>query len=253
MHRVIDLYDGFYKPFGNYSFFYHLAHDTQEPESFFGDLFENCNIYPEYLDQYYFNFHSGEKLLNSSIERLIKYQYKFDLNEKRSYVEYKPATDTNTFLYPEMWQYVGNMFVTMYLNKYKRMLDIFLAEYNPIENYDRYEDLSKEYSYEGTSTEDGSNSDTGTVTTIDQIEGFNSNSFSDSDKSTRTDSLSHTSDIDRAEGHEGSETNINHIHGNIGVTTSDQMLTGYKEFWEKFNIQEMLCTDLDNILTTNTY
>ena len=97
-------------------------------------------------------------------------------------------------------------------------------EYNPIENYDRIEEWHEDIiddntvKQTGTVDTDANNSDTTTVSAYD------SSSFSNKDKVTSvidstderdlTDKIDNDRDID----HEG------HIHGNIGVTTSQQML-----------------------------
>ena len=97
-------------------------------------------------------------------------------------------------------------------------------EYNPIENYDRIEEWHEDIiddntvKQTGTVETDANNSDTTTVSAYD------SSSFSNKDKVTSvidstderdlTDKIDNDRDID----HEG------RIHGNIGVTTSQQML-----------------------------
>lgn len=97
-------------------------------------------------------------------------------------------------------------------------------EYNPIENYDRHEqwhdDIVDDNTVKQTGTvdTDANNSDTTTVSAYD------SSSFSNKDKvtsiidSTDERDLTDKIDNDRDLDHEG------RIHGNIGVTTSQQMI-----------------------------
>lgn len=229
MKRILDLFDGFYNP-SSYKGIFACLNDNNT----FNALFTAAGITPALADDYYMNFRSGEKLLNRTFERILEKRFN--------------GTVGNAAL-----KLVADMIILSEHEKYNRMLDIIMSEYNPIENYDRYEDLQKDYSSSGGSTEDATNHDTGTETIVDQIEGFNSSTFQDSNKSTKTDNLTHTADIDRTHELEGEETNTNHIHGNIGVTTADQMLNGYKDFWSEFNILEMVSQDIDDIITTNSY
>lgn len=97
-------------------------------------------------------------------------------------------------------------------------------EYNPIENYDRHEqwhdDIVDDNTVKqtGTVNTDANNTDTTTVSAYD------SSSFSNKDKvtsiidSTDERNLTDKIDNDRDLDHEG------RIHGNIGVTTSQQMI-----------------------------
>lgn len=229
MKRILDLFDGFYN-LSSYKGIFACLNDNNT----FNALFTAAGITPVLADDYYMNFRSGEKLLNRTFERILEKRFN--------------GTVGNAAL-----KLVADMIILSEHEKYNRMLDIIMSEYNPIENYDRYEDLQKDYSSSGGSTEEATNRDTGTETIVDQIEGFNSSTFQDSNKSTKTDDLTHTADVDRTHELEGEETNTNHIHGNIGVTTADQMLNGYKDFWSEFNILEMVSQDIDDIITTNSY
>ena len=208
----------------------------------FKNLMDKAGIVAADADDYYFNYYSPNKLVNERMQRILEKVYNFDWDADHS------GDISQTII--TQW---SNLFKALYGNKYARFLEMIDVDYNPIENYDRYESLLKEYSNSGTSSEDASRGNTGTVTTVDQIEGFNSASFQDSDKVTRTDNLSESNDIDREHADKGKEENTNHIHGNIGVTTAEQMLTGYTDFWSRFNLLEYMCRDFDNIITTTTF
>lgn len=234
MHRLCDMYDIYVASNG---VFVSLYTDTT-----FKNLMDKAHITAVDADDYYFNYYSPSKLINERMQRILEKIYNFDWTADHS------GGIPQTII--TQWT---KLFKALYGNKYARFLEMIDVDYNPIENYDRYESLLKEYSNSGTSSEDATRGNTGTVSTVDQIEGFNSASFQDSDKVTRTDNLSESNDIDREHADNGTEENTNHIHGNIGVTTAEQMLAGYTDFWSRFNLLEYMCRDFDNIITTTTF
>lgn len=144
--------------------------------------------------------------------------------------------------------------LTRYQYKWNKLIEnVYSQTYNPIENYDRQEDTS--LSYEGAenvtrnvdsdrkvkgSTADTRN-DTSTAESNSQKNVFAFNSAeaspsdSDSGKTTATGTGSSNSTVDNSdtekrtevEGHtftDRKNVTTSHIHGNIGVTTSQQML-----------------------------
>lgn len=234
MKKLADMYDIYTGTHGVFRTLYTVTT--------FKDLMDAAGIVAADADDYYFNYYSPSKLINERMQRILEKVYNFDWTVDHS------GDISQTII--TQWT---NLFKALYGNKYARILEMIDVDYNPIENYDRYESLLKEYSNSGTSSEDASRGNTGTVTTVDQIEGFNSASFQDSDKVTRTDDLSESNDIDREHADEGTEENTNHIHGNIGITTAEQMLTGYTDFWSRFNLLEYMCRDFDTIITTTTF
>lgn len=234
MKKLADMYDIYTGTHGVFRTLYTVTT--------FKNLMDKAGIVAADADDYYFNYYSPSKLVSERMQRILETVYNFDWTADHS------GDISQTII--TQWT---NLFKALYGNKYARFLEMIDVDYNPIENYDRYESLLKEYSSSGTSSEDATRGNTGTVSTVDQIEGFNSASFQDSDKVTRTDNLSETNDVDREHADEGTEENTNHIHGNIGVTTAEQMLTGYTDFWSRFNLLEFMCRDFDTIITTTTF
>ncbi len=106
-------------------------------------------------------------------------------------------------------------------------------EYNPIENYDRYEEITREVSGESESSLTSSSTDTdeGDSTIVNSQTSFNSVSFTNTNKSesdtsgTRTSSGSDTTSSESS----GAESITSHMHGNIGVTTAQQMIEGFRD------------------------
>lgn len=106
-------------------------------------------------------------------------------------------------------------------------------EYNPIENYDRKESISRviNSSAEGTSkgTAVNTSGDKGETTTGQTA--YDSDSFKDTSRvKANSNSNSQSVNSETVENNSrGTETVINHAHGNIGVTTAQQMIEGFRE------------------------
>lgn len=119
--------------------------------------------------------------------------------------------------------------------RYKKAIE---TEYNPLENYDRMEHKEykhgKKVTYEGTVTDDTSGSiiqKTDDVST-DGISADNSSTFEpdknsvlDGTQVTSYDELELKRTLDHTDTASGKDEEESRIHGNIGVTTSQQMLT----------------------------
>lgn len=129
-------------------------------------------------------------------------------------------------------------------------------EYNPIENYDRHESISRSVSSEA-SGESSANSkasstgsgvskagrtayDSGTIKDVAQTDNINSDqSQGDSTESSSTSAS-------------GVETVVNHTHGNIGVTTAQQMIEGYREV-SKFCVYDYIVQSFKDRFCVQVY
>ena len=127
---------------------------------------------------------------------------------------------------------------------FQRMWNACIAEYDPIENYNRQEDRTEttKDTMGNTRTLDTSNdtsgtdtvTESGTRTTENSVSAENVTTFSPDNKSVETPdittertpdlSVTDTGTITDDGSYDGSLTIDSHIHGNIGVTTSQQML-----------------------------
>ena len=107
---------------------------------------------------------------------------------------------------------------------FKRWVDALAIEYAPLENYDRHENWTDTLDSDGTSRTTGTNdtSTSGTVTT--DVSAYDSTGYQPKEKVTTSETIdndtteNNTSTLDNEGVHAG------RIHGNIGVTTSQQML-----------------------------
>lgn len=155
-------------------------------------------------------------------------------------------------------------------NKHYRTFEKWIAalnlEYNPLENYDRIEDWTdtgKENSKvkftdetstetDSTTTSEGSSNQNGN--TEDLVSAYDSNSYQESEKHVIDTDEDHSDEVtsntkltndteQNTEGDKGTEDkHTGRIHGNIGVTTSQQMLQSELDI-ARFNLIQQI-TDL---------
>lgn len=148
------------------------------------------------------------------------------------------------------------------LPTWERAYKAVTEEYNPLHNYDRYE----EWTDTGTDTETGTGSttnsgtssststDTGDTEQVNQISAYNASDFQNQSKSTATRDLagtattetSGTSSSSAETSRDTSGEHSGHLYGNIGVTTSQQMLTAELDIAGRANIYDYITKDFKN-------
>ena len=137
--------------------------------------------------------------------------------------------DTPLFIpEPTVMKYYIQSWSTKMLPVFTRMWNACIAEYNPIENYNRseYRTETTEDTMGNTRTLDTATDTTGTNTTENSVSAENVVTFSPDNKTVETPDLNvaDTGTITDDGSYDGSLTIDSNIHGNIGVTTSQQML-----------------------------
>ena len=150
---------------------------------------------------------------------------------------------------------------------FQHLINIIQAEYNPIENYNRHEDTTDTQSGEDVLTMAGGNQEThsgtdtethsGTDTTTNSISAENSSGWSNDTKS----DLGHGHTINDQHGHVITDqyqgrsdtteygkinTRESDIHGNIGVTTNQQMIEQELELLRHFDIYGYIAELFEN-------
>lgn len=170
---------------------------------------------------------------------------------------------------------------------------IYEAEYSPIENYDRYEDLSTDRNRtmdddttnhstknesivnDNTVTNNLTESHSGKDSTVDenktsayddanyQPETKSTSDLTHGEKITNTGTVKTNGSIDKGDTNNSTTnkdvkelektTQKNHIRGNIGVTTADAMQKEEYEFLAKYNPYEFIAGLFENSLTLFVY
>ena len=179
---------------------------------------------------------------------------------------------------PDFYKSAIGLWSNKHYRTFEKWINALNIDYNPLENYDRMEEWSDSVSRTNTGTvsDSGIRKNTGTQSTessgkdnfkgsgnstsSDEISAYNSNSFQNDKKNTtnssnssetnttanntRTDNLSESNSNTRTDNlYEKTDSDrIGRAHGNIGVTTSQQMLQSELDI-AKWNIYEKI-TDL---------
>lgn len=119
-------------------------------------------------------------------------------------------TDEREVLYsnPDVMETAIMHWGNSWLGQWQRLAKALQVEYAPLENFDRYEEYSDTHTESGSGKSNAEN--------IGKATGFNSNALATVDGS---DSTTETTTYSN-----GNNTHTGRLHGNIGVTTSQQML-----------------------------
>ena len=137
-------------------------------------------------------------------------------------------------------------------NRYEAAINI---QYAPLENYNRTEERTENRAGTVDNTGTVNTADTGTVGTVisgditDQRAADNSDNWSNYDKSTESGNNTTTNNLNRLETRNLSEeqdidyTINSNIHGNIGVTTSQQMLNSELDLIPRLDLIDYIADD----------
>ena len=127
-------------------------------------------------------------------------------------------------------------------NNFAKLWQGFTAEYNPIENYDRQEDSTETPNITHTLSNSGQDASTNEA----DIQGYNGTDYV---PNSRTKS-SGTSSTNGTDTESGTRTYTSRIHGNIGVTTSAQMLEGELALRKSMDIYALIAAEFetDNLI-----
>lgn len=220
----------------------------------------------DFLDFYIDNFKNIDKLVILN---------KGDLAVDPSLLE---ETEDETL---ETMQFIIASTIINNQEKYKHLFALNELDYNPIHNYDGTETTITEY---GAITENGTDTngerktifDKGeetetvdiaqkTTTATDFKNGYNSGDWtgqnksetvtpSSNDSTTReafTDTTTEQTSIDTTARHIDTHTDTVTIEkgGNLGVTTTQQMMTQEEEYWSRFNASNVMMNDIISALT----
>lgn len=148
---------------------------------------------------------------------------------------------------------------------YDRISTALDAEYNPIENYDRHEKNIRDYQDRGSdsgtssSNTEGS-SDTDTMTNRqNQVSAFDSDNYhpesmedmKGSSNTTTTDTATSTSTTNYGRGRKEDEEI--HVHGNIGVTTNQEMIKQEINLRLENQLIAIICRDFEAEFLSRVY
>lgn len=151
---------------------------------------------------------------------------------------------------PDLLHDAIGVFSKKWQRTFTKWVEALNIDYNPLENYDRIEDWTDTGSNTGTVTNGYNNHssviDNSNINTTNEVSAYNTSSFQNDNKNTSS------SESNSATDNNGTNTEINdlhnnnvhagRLHGNIGVTTSQQMLQSELDI-VKWNVIEHI-TDM---------
>lgn len=146
---------------------------------------------------------------------------------------------------------LANIIYTKYGLKWAKEYATFSMEYDPISNYDMTEQMTNDIT-----THQFGHSNTRTDNTDETTEtekaGFNSVEYSPVDKVNTKGNAGTIADVES-----GTNTDTRNYRltrsGNVGVTTSQQMLESERKLWLWDFFDSVVYPDIDKILTIQTY
>ena len=146
---------------------------------------------------------------------------------------------------------------------FDRMYQSLRMEYSPIENYDRIEDIKREYKDSGTDTDNTQ----GSGSNEKGVSAYNEDGYTNREKDTETHNSNNTqtynstvtntgSGSDKTQtdyGKQRTETENTRIHGNIGVTTSQQMIESEMSLRAKYDIYKIISKEFEREFLVQIY
>lgn len=198
--------------------------------------------------------------LPSLLDGVVLPSTDLDLDLLKSVLMERCGLLTPLYSEPETMKQVINIWFRSHQWNIERLIALVKTAYKPLENYDRHEDLARDKNDTRNRTENRTQNFTenGTASTDDVTErsvaAFNTSAYTPADK-TRQDVDTVTSSGGQTAGQTAgteagaeAEHAVNYIHGNIGVTTSQQMFQAELDLLGGFNayqyIIEMFSRDL---------
>lgn len=185
------------------------------------------------LNEDYYIFHSNEKYLSPLVNKLME--------------EFDDISQVNQ----ELVKIIYNRFST----KWKKIYDALMTQYSPLENYNMEEERSNDKEYSDTGTQKTEISVDRETSATSSYHGFNSTEFAPISKTDGEENTTTTgSDENNVSQKDGtsSEDETTSRHGNIGVTTSQQMLESEFKV-RQFDFYEQMYKDIDSILCLSVY
>lgn len=186
------------------------------------------------LDIEYFGNISGRKRISPLISKLLE-------------------KDSVSVLSNARIAQLAGMLYSMNKENWNREWATILVEYNPINNYDMTEESTE------TTTRDAQQLNTGTQgvattdTTNNGVYGFNSENAVNSDVTTETGNTTRTDNLSQSLEDDSTINRELHRSGNIGVTTTQQMLQSERELYTWNFFYKIVFPTLDKILTLPLY
>ena len=193
--------------------------------------------YATYLDEKLILEYSGDKYISPYFNKLLK----LDEEDERA----------------DITRMLCNNIVKTYADKWNKIYNALInSDYNPLENYDMEEVETPDVTKERTTDVKTKMVTSSSGDTSNDVYGFNSANPSPSSQSEANTEVTVEGSNDDNVSHDlETETGTRELtrHGNIGVTTSQQMLESEIVLRNKNNFYKMVLNDVSSILCLSVY
>lgn len=191
----------------------------------------------------------------SSDEMFFYFANKFGERDFYKYYDNENTT-SNTNMVKQASDYIA-LYGKSHKYEYDKLVDTLSLEYNPIENYFMTEKGTDTRTPNITQTNKGKNTNTvglDTSITTGKTTFDKSDSFINDSKTTNTGTNTDTQDIDTTVTTAGNEKTVHEFtrSGNIGVTTSQQMIQSEREL-AMFSVVDMFVKAIADIILIGVY
>ena len=166
---------------------------------------------------------------------------------------------------PEYLKRNINFWFARRLFDFERMYEALRVDYSPIENYDRKENISRDYENSGVdkaSTTLGSSTTSTNVVSNDnenKVSAYNESDYTNREKDTQsynstvTNTGSGTDTTQTEYGLKRKDVEYIRVHGNIGVTTSQQMIESEMSLRAKYDIYKIISKEFEREFLVQIY
>ena len=150
---------------------------------------------------------------------------------------------------------VATLCANRFGDKWKKIYDALMTEYNPLENYSMEEERTPDLTEEETQNEKSDVKTERETHATNSYKGFNASdpvvvNKTDGTEDVETSGAKLDNEITKSTTHTGTETLTR--SGNIGVTTSQQMLESEFKV-RQYDFYKMMYNDIDSILCLSVY
>lgn len=125
---------------------------------------------------------------------------------------------------------------------FNHMVELLDTEFNPLHNYDRYEEIEDGEEIEGSTSSETSGSSENDVTTTSKATSYDSDTFKNTEQDVVDGETSTSTESSGSNESSRSYTHEAHLYGNIGVTTSVDMLKQAME-WYQTDIPQIIAEE----------
>lgn len=231
--KINDIYSD--SIFGDTNTFFYIMGNDETNYPLVKDFIKSSNVYDLNMD--YFGGHSADKYISPLLEKMYNHS--------------RDAESSFNALNTMIVKVIYNRFA----EKWKHIYDALMTEYNPLENYSMEEIRTPDLSFDETENEKSDIKTSRETTATNKYKGFNADdpvtiNKTDGKEDVEISGAKLDNEVSKTTTHTGTETLTR--AGNIGVTTSQQMLESEFKV-RQYDFYKMIYNDIDSVLCLSVY